>query len=280
MDGYNVSGGIGYRLPGNWPGSNARIELGGLYVNASGNGSQVTAYTTPSGSGTQQLLSGAFTSSFGCVGTCTATTSLATAYRSGQLNLRFATDYTQGAILRTPSVAVFGGQTRNNQTYTLRDNNGFSPILNEFYSADTRLKWNDIGLRAGLDAKAPLNGWLSVGIGGWAGVANRRTNLSATDAEFFINSIGTVQPTVTSAATASDERAAFVANLEGNIYVRPMPNVTLRAFGGLNFDSAVPGVRAPSFTGGFGFAAPTVAAGINYHNETSYYAGGGLKIGF
>ena len=104
--------------------------------------------------------------------------------------------------------------------------------------------------------------------------------LADSDAEFFINSIGTVQPTVTSAATASDERAAFVANLEGNIYVRPMPNVTLRAFGGLNFDSAVPGVRAPSFTGGFGFAAPTVAAGINYHNETSYYAGGGLKIGF
>lgn len=60
-----------------------------------------------------------------------------------------------------------------------------------------------------------------------------------------------------------------------------MPGVTLRAFGGLNFDNATPGIRAPSFIGTLnGFTAPTVAAGIGYSETTSYYAGGGLRVGF
>lgn len=280
VNGYNVGGGIGYRLPGNWPGSNARIEIGGLFVDAKGTGNQVTAYTLPGGA-TQQLLGGAFTTSFGCVGTCTATTSLATHYQNGQLNLRFATDYKLGVVTLTPSVAVFGGEARNNQIYLLRDNNGFSPISNEFYSANTRLKWDDIGFRAGLDGRAPLTGWLSVGVSSWAGVASRHTNLTGADSEFFVNSVGTVLPTITSAVTASDNRAAFVGNLEGNLYLQPMTNVTLRVFGGVNYDSAVPGIRAPSFTGAFSaFTAPTVAAGISHSSEASYYAGGGLKVGF
>ena len=280
VDGYNISGGVGYRLPGNWPGSNARLEIGGLFVDAKGTGNQVTSYTTPGFGATQQLLDGRFTSSFGCVGTCTATTALATGYQNWQLNLKFATDYQVGAITLTPSVAVFGGEARNSQSYALRDNNGFKPILNEFYSANTRLKWNDVGVRAGLDTKAPLTGWLSVGLGGWVGVAGRRTDFTGTDSEFFVNSLGQVQPTFTSAATAFDRTTALVGNVEGNIYIQPMSSVTLRLFGGLNYDSAVPGIRAPSFTGDFNFAAPTVAAGIDHSNATSYYAGGGLKVGF
>jgi len=59
-----------------------------------------------------------------------------------------------------------------------------------------------------------------------------------------------------------------------------MTNVTLRVFGELNYDGAVPGIRAPSYTGVFTFAAPTVAAGISHSSEISYYTGGGLKIGF
>ncbi len=280
VSGYNVGGGIGYRLPGNWPGSNARIEIGGSFVDARGTGNQVTAYTLPFTGATQQLLGGMITDSFGCIGTCTATTSLATSYQSGQLNLRFATDYKLGVVTLTPSVAVFGGESRNNQIYSLRDNNGSSPNSNEFYSANTRLKWDDVGVRAGLDGRTPLTGWLSVGVGGWGGVASRRTNLTGADSEFFINSVGTVFPTVTSAVTASDNRAAFVGNLEGNLYLQPMTNVTLRVFGGLNYDGAVPGIRAPSYTGAFTFAAPTVAAGISHSSEISYYTGGGLKIGF
>src|SRR5438128_10123189 len=49
VDGYNLSGGIGYRLPGNWPGANTRIELGGRYAAASGSASQVTPYNMPDG---------------------------------------------------------------------------------------------------------------------------------------------------------------------------------------------------------------------------------------
>jgi hypothetical protein len=280
VDGYNVSGGIGYRLPGNWPGSNARIEIGGLFVDAKGTGNQVTSYKTPGFGASQQLLDGRFTSSFGCVGTCTATTSLATGYQNSQLNLKFATDYKVGVVTLTPSVAVFGGEAHNGQSYALKTNNGFNPVMNEFYSANTRLKWNDVGVRAGLDTKAPLTGWLSVGLGGWVGVAGRRTDFTGTDSEFFVNSLGQVQPTLTSAAAAFDRTTAFVGNLEGNVYIQPISNMTLRLFGGLNYDSAVPGIRAPSFTGDFNFAAPTVAAGINHSSATSYYAGGGLKVGF
>ena len=153
--------------------------------------------------------------------------------------------------------------------------------MNEFYSAEVHLKWRDVGVRAGLDGRVPLGNWISVGLGGWLGVASRRTDLAAADSDFSINSIGVVGPTVNTAVTASDTRAIWLANLEGNIYLQPMPGVTLRAFGGLNFDSATPGIRAPGFVGPFNaFTAPTVPAGIGYSDTTSYYAGGGLRVGF
>jgi hypothetical protein len=278
--GYNVSGGIGYRLSGNWPGADTRVEIGGRYTEASSSGSGVTSYNSPD-TFTHQMVNGMFTMNFLCIGTCTATTSLATNYKSGQGHVRVASDYALGSIWLTPSLALFGGESRSGQAYALVNNNGYMPTANAFYSADVHLKWRDLGVRAGLDARAPLGSWISVGLGGWLAVANRRTDLAAADSFFTVNSLGTVSPTLTTAAAAGDTRAAFLANLEGNVYFQPMRGVTLRAFGGLNFDSATPGVRAPGFTGPFNsFHAPTIAAGIGYSETTSYYAGGGLRVGF
>src|SRR5260370_33983391 len=104
--------------------------------------------------------------------TCPATSALATSYQCGQRHPRCATDYKLGVVTLTPSVAVFGGESRNNQIYSLRDNNGSSPNSNEFYSANTRLKWDDVGVRAGLDRRTPLTVWLSGGVGVWGGVAS------------------------------------------------------------------------------------------------------------
>lgn len=280
VDGYGVSGGVGYRFSGNWPGTNARIEVGGRYVGASGSGTQVTAYNSTESFSTQ-MVSGRYTSSFSCIGTCTAATQLSTSYSSGQVHLRAATDYAVGSFWLTPSVALFGGQSRSDQTYNLTTNNGFLPFMNDWDSTDIHLKWRDVGVRAGLDGRAPLGNWLSVGLGGWIGVANRRTDLAASDSHFGSNSLGVIGPTIYSSVAASDTRAALLANLEANVYLQPMQGVTLRAFGGLSFDNATPGIRAPSFIGtANGFTAPTVAAGISYSQTTGYYAGGGLRVGF
>jgi hypothetical protein len=54
----------------------------------------------------------------------------------------------------------------------------------------------------------------------------------------------------------------------------------LKAFGGLNFDSNVPGISAATYTGSANAPTATTPAGIKFSSETSYYAGGRLTIGF
>jgi hypothetical protein len=84
---------------------------------------------------------------------------------------------------------------------------------------------------------------------------------------------------VSSSIDVSDTTFAFVANLHGQVIVRPRPGVGLRAFAGLDYDNRVPGIVAPTFT-------PTnvattfigSAATIGYSGHTSYYAGGGITI--
>jgi hypothetical protein len=56
------------------------------------------------------------------------------------------------------------------------------------------------------------------------------------------------------------------------------PAVTLRAFGGVNYDNRVPGITNPTFPD----SAPTsmTPAAIYFANETSYYGGGGFLARF
>jgi hypothetical protein len=72
---------------------------------------------------------------------------------------------------------------------------------------------------------------------------------------------------------------AVVANLEASLTIRPLSAVALRAFGGVNYDSAVPGILSPTIAQ-LGFPPVGTAAGITFQNRTSYYAGGGMVVRF
>ena len=274
--GAGISGAVGYVLPPGsfWAfGSNFRIEFGASYVHATGTTSGALSYTLPAGA-TTQLLNGNLVLSFGCVGICNSGSSLATTYDSWQFDLKAAGDFKSGLLTWTPSVAVFGGSSRDSQILSHLTNNGFSPTLNQVYNANTRLEWNDVGARAGLGAKVDLTSAVAFGVSGFVGVAGRHTDLTGND------QLTSGAFTNTSTLAVGANKTALVANAEARLTFRPMPRVTLMAFAGLNYDDSVPGIAAPSFVGPFTFAAPTIPAAIAYAKETSYYAGGGLKVRF
>jgi hypothetical protein len=112
--------------------------------------------------------------------------------------------------------------------------------------------------------------------GGYIGVMDRRVSLNGSDS--FISS-GGFAAVVPSSIVISANTAAFVANGEIAVEARVTPKVALKAFAGLNYDDRVPGISASGFGGSF--KSPTsIPAGIFYTAETSYYAGGGVRIGF
>jgi hypothetical protein len=278
LNGAGVSGTVGYVLPRGtfWAfGSNFRLELGASYVRATGTDSGAATYTLSPG-GTYQLLNGGFMVSYGCVGICNSTSSVTTTYDSWQYDLKAAGDFKSGSLTWTPSLALFGGSSRNNQVLNNLTNNGFSPTLNDIYTANTTLQWRDLGARAGLDGTVDVTSSLAFGLGGFVGIADRHTDLTGSDSFSF--SVGTFSGA--SAIAAGADQAALVANAQAKLTFRPMPNVSLVTFAGLNFDNSVPRIAAPRFIGPFNFADPTIPASILRVAETSYYVGGGLKIKF
>jgi hypothetical protein len=283
--GYGISGAMGYVFPrGTFApelGRDVRIEFGGSYVHATASQSAVSgpsAFVLPN-SAFIQLLSGTSFTNFSCgpgtaFSTCQDRASLNTSYSAWRINLKIAGDFKSGPITLTPSVAGFGGVASNNQN--------FASILtessNQFdtYSASTNLRWTDWGGRLGADAKIELSNGLVAGLGGYVGVADRRASLSGSDAAvaFFAGApFASGASSITSGATIT----ALLANAEANLTFRPMPGVAMRAFVGLNYDSCVPGISAPTFTPLFAQTAP---AAINFQAETSYYTGGGVIVKF
>src|SRR6266571_4157407 len=274
--GAGISGAVGYVLPPGsfWAfGSNFRIEFGASYVHASGTTSGALSYTLPAGA-TTQLLNGNLVLSFGCVGICNSGSSLATTYDSWQFDLKAAGDFKSGLLTWTPSVAVFGGSSRDSQILNhLTNNIALVPTFISVYNANTRLEWNDVGARAGLGAQVDLTSAVAFGVSGFVGVAGRHTDLTGND-QF---TLGTFTNSTSTLAVAAN-KTAVVANAEARLTFRPMPRVTLMAFAGLNYDDSVPGIAAPSFVGVFSSFDPKIPAAIAYAKETSYYAGGGLKV--
>ncbi|WP_154071325.1 hypothetical protein [Bradyrhizobium lablabi] len=284
-DGYGISGGAGYFLPqGLLFGSNVRVEIGGSYVRATSSQSASSgAYNLPSS--TLQMMDGRFVASFSCAqfvgrgpGLCNSTSTVNTTYDSWQFNGKVATDLKSGAVTFTPSLAIFGGTSRNDQALSHFTNNGFSAD-NLLYNANTQLRWVDWGARLGADTAIALTNQFSVGLGGSLGFANRRTNLSGND------SVGTTNAGTfaTGVIGADANKGVLLANAEANITFQPMKNVSLRTFVGLNYDNSVPGIMAPTFSCPFN-AAPALpvpaAAAITFQAETSYYAGSGLTVKF
>jgi hypothetical protein len=269
LNGDGVRGGIGFFVPGTqW-----RLEARGSYVDADGTQNQ-SGSTTSTGILNPVFLNGTTPlSGFNCFApvTCGVAGQLHTNYDSWQATGKAAYDLRAGSVGVSPFAALFGGSSRDNQTLsqTFVQTNGGAITNLGSYDASTALTWNDFGGRIGLDAKAPVTNWLAWNFTGWAGLADRRVSLIGSDAN-----AGLIMgaSTIASSATAT----ALVANLESGFAVMPLPSVTLRAFGGVNFDNRVPGITAPAFAGSA--LAPTggTPAGINFSSETSYYAGGGV----
>src|SRR5712691_4099814 len=148
------------------------------------------------------------------------------------------------------------------------------------YAANTSLRWTDVGARAGLDVTAALTDTVTLGIGGWVGVAERYTSLSGTD-------VGSSTPLAlfngATAISSSASTGVFVANAEAGLAYKFSPTTIFRGFAGVNYDDKVPGITRPVYTGTLAVAPVTttlIPAGIYYARETSYYAGAGVIMTF
>jgi hypothetical protein len=276
LDGAGVRGAFGYVMPG----STLRFELGGSYVSADGSSQQT--YSTPQAFITPVLLAGG---GLGNALTCTAGLTCVTAgshtsdYDAWEINGKAAWDVTLGSATVSPSLAVFGGNSRNREglsqafTQTLG-----AAVLNAMnYRADTRLRWTDFGARAGLDVRFPVFAGWTIDVGGWIGVAQRDVKLDGSDV--LSTSFAFVGPR-NSSLSVGDDRTVFLANAEAGLSYKFNPNFTIRGFAGLNYDSKVPGVSAPTYAGSIVVPGVGTAAGIVYSSETSYYAGGGVSLKF
>jgi hypothetical protein len=271
--GYGISGGIGFVLPNGIflsnVGTNARIEFGGSYVNATA--SQTNSISS-GGFGLLPQLSGLTNFATGCGVACAVSGSLSSSYSSWQASGTFLTDYQINGVSLTPSLGLFGGKSRNNQTLSNTMTAVGSPAITQ-YDANTTLDWTDWGGRVGLSGSAPLTGWMTFALGGNVGLAARNVSLTGSDAAF----ISILPGTTLSSVAASQTTTAFVANAETSLIFRLAPRWSLRTFVGLDYDNKVPGISAPVPVLGGG---TSTAAGIKYQSETSYYAGGGLTLKF
>lgn len=286
-DGFGLRGVVGYVLPhGTFSpalGSRARIELGVSYVDASA--SQFGLAANGNGVVNQMYLNGSVSPfGFNCAGgnVCPLRSILSTDYRSWLVNGRLASDYQVGAVTLTPSLAVFGGRTRNDQTLTQALQfvaGGGATTDAASYVASTSLDWDDIGGRVGLDVGFDVTSIVAMRLGGHVGFASREVSLSGMDRSDSV--LPVFIPPRTTSVNASANVTPLLANLEAGLTVKLPANISARGFAGLNYDSKVPGVSTSFFTGPFN-PAPTSThpAGIYFSSQTSWYAGGGMAVKF
>ena len=280
--GWGIRGALGYILPhGTWPsafGTDARIELGGSYVKAKdrqNTASPSREFYSLAGVG------GVSVASLDCTAFCRTSSTLDTDYAAWLVNLKLASDFKAGVVTITPSISVLGGNTHNDQTLAqlLSNASGFASN----YTARSSLHWHDWGAKVGLDANARVTSWMTVGLGGSVGLVSRDASLSAND---FGAIVGQPFFDRAGAAVANARATPVIANVEGNVTFTPFRSVAIKAFAGLNYDSRVPGITAPNYlpafaSGGFGPGAVVASpAGIDFSNETSWYAGGGVIVKF
>ncbi len=284
LDGFRVRGAVGYFLPPEisqsiW-GANTRVEIGGFYGRASG--SQTGTAVSPGGASgfraaTLLTLDGVGGGdSYVCAPNqvCTVSSNLSTTYSDWQLHGKVAGDYRVGAVSLTPSVALFGGNARNNQTLTQTLTLSPVPDRDATYHASTSLRWTDVGARAGLDLKADVTPQVAVGLSGWAGFAGRHVSLSGADVTVDNFPGGALNGG--SIVSVSANTTPVLANAEAGIAFKWLPALIVRGFVGLDYDSKVPGLVSPGLIG----VGATTAASISFHSRTSYYAGGGVTWTF
>lgn len=274
--GIDAAGGYAFRNGAFSPfwGTNVRLELGGSHIDADARQSVSGTFGTSAAQDAVafQMLSGFVNSGLACFGSCNYATSLSTDYSAAEIKVRGVSDFRFSALTLSPSLEVYANRTRNDQSLTSQLSFGTSPM----YQADTSLRWTDWGARLGLNGKLDVTPWLAFGLGGKVGFASRDVDFSGSDVQ--TNSFGIVDATSTIARSA--DTTAFLANVEASLTARASPDVVIRAFTGLNFDSRVPGIAPATYSGSYAPPKQATPAGIAFSGETSYYAGVGLTVSF
>lgn len=261
--GAGVSGAFGFFVP--WLGQSARIEVGGSYIRATD--SQFS--TAGNFRSAAQLVDGSVVD-YGC-NLCNFAATLDTTYKSWTINAKGAFDIRSGAVVWSPYLKMFGGRSTVDQNFSQAF--AFVPVsasnTTPGYLVNSDLHWTDWGARIGLDMTVPYDKFV-FGAGGDIGFADRNASLSAND-----NYFGD-----TSAISASANITPFLAHAEVNLGYRFLPGAIFKAFVGLNYDSAVPGISRPTYAGSAVVTAMGTPAGIKHESETSWYAGGRFVVDF
>jgi hypothetical protein len=271
-DGGGVSGGIGVALPqGTLPGANARVAFVGRFIDA-----DATQNTVASSNGNViQLLNGFL---IGPCGACELPTRLATSLRSWQVGINATTEIPANRFLIIPSFEILGGASRVGQLYSQARVVSGGPTA--YYDADTKTNWYDAGAKIGLAVSTALTPTVNFSLGGTLTTVYRRATVDGSDR--LDDGFGFI---ATSAVDLSRSTVSVIPGLEAQVTARLRPGVEIRAFGGIERDSRVPGIIAPSFTPAqflAGFATGIVAtpASIGFSAQTNARIGAGITVAF
>ena len=220
---------------------------------------------------------------------CPTNSTESTDFMTWHLAAKVASDFPLGGLMTaTPSLSVIGGEGYNNIAVSQTQTQIFLgvPGIQQTYSARTKLNWDDIGGKAGLALKAPLSSWVTASISGSVALVDRDTSLRGSDiyTGTFPGGGPLPSPPQTSpffsATSSSKNTMAVLSNFEGSLSFQACQNVSLRFFGGINYDDSVPGVRAPVFFGSVLGQTGGTPARIKFVGETSFYGGAGLVVHF
>lgn len=268
--GEGVSGGISFLLShGVLPGTNARVALVGAFadVTSTQTGSALSEFNVA------QLLGGQL--SFPC-GPCVLPSRLETEHRQWRAGLATSSEFSAGALIFIPSFEFFGGGARTSQIYAQQRIAGLAV---SYYDSLTALQSRDIGAKIGLAVVMPVAPMIELGVSGTLATAYRHVNFAGNDR--FDDGISTL----TSAIDVSRSVVAFIPGAHAQLTVRPAPSVQLKAFGGVELDTRVPGIISPQFTAEqflalVGTTTPATPASISFSSQTNYFFGGGISVAF
>jgi hypothetical protein len=204
---------------------------------------------------------------FGCG--CEFWSELVTSYSGWRVGVNAASDIRIGAITWTPSVEIVGNGARTRQTLSQLDSS-------EIYTSNTKLNWNDLGLKFGLGATMPIAARVEFGLNGTVAVVHRRAHLRGNDMLTDLVS----GPLLGTSVDTSASTWTVIPGGQVQLVFSPLPQMQIRAFGGLEWDSRVPGIVSPRFTPAQFFTLQGDPASIGFSGQTSYFAGGGFTYAF
>jgi hypothetical protein len=237
-------------------GSNARLAFTGGYFEADGTSNGLAMPVFPA----WVLLDGTAWYACDCI-----TSQLTTKLSAWNVGLNASAEMRRGQIVLTPSVAIVTASTRNRQTLIQADST-------DLYSAVTQLRWNDVGVKAGLALSMPVSPAVEWSTGATLAVLYRQAKLSGSD---FLDVSGT---DIGSSVTRKADTWTLVPALQTQIAIRLSPDFQLDIFGGVEWDTRTPRIVAPSFAD-FPFG-PGQPASLAFSTQTGYRVGGSLTYTF